>query len=441
MARVPRRVGVGRRPALSVEEEHLLAAVDGSFDEENLAFITGIPQQRVGEMLDQLALMGLVAFGDLSPTPRPSAPPGDGIALSAEERERIDQWAARIKVEDHYRLLGVPRDANQDEVKSAYYRLGPKFHPDKFFGRELGPYKQKIAAIFAALTASHDTLRYRKRRDAYDATLGPLKPGDRLPRRDRLPSIPEEDPPPSRGSDGRTSERAPANPPSRVPASSRPGSSSPPRAFARSSWPGSNAAPPPRPRLDSLDPLGDGWDDEGRPSDPGRMSEPGIWSEPPRSGRPVSSEPYSRPPLDPPGLGGGAVPRRRRSSGAHRQVDPEALRAHREAIARKLGRPPASPPPLKPRPITEVRTALRTPPEALPTDRSAAEVLRDRYDHLEAAARKRRLLRFLQQGRFAMQQGDYKLAAAAFEQARRLSPDDPAIAAEADRAGRLALES
>jgi curved DNA-binding protein CbpA len=431
MARVPRRVGEGRRPALSAEEEHLLSAVDGSFDEENLAFITGIPPRRVGEMLDQLALLGLVAFE--GPAPEPSAPSGDEIALSAEERARIDQWAARIKVEDHYRLLGVPRDAEQAEVKSAYYRLGPKFHPDKFFGRELGPYKQKVEAVFAALTAAHDTLRYRKRRDAYDATLGPLKPGDRIPRRDRLPSIPEEEPRPA-GS----SERVAATPPSRVPASSRPGTSSPPRAFVRSSWPGSSPAPPPRPKLDSLDPLGDGWGDEGRPSDPGRLSEPGIWAERPRSGRPSSSDLASRPSVEP---GGSAVPRRRRPSGAQHQVDPEALRAHREAIARKLGRASVPPPPLKPRPIAEARTALRTPPETPPTDRSAAEVLRERYDHLGAAARKRRLLRYLQQGRFAMQHGDYKLAAAAFEQARRLSPNDPAIAAEAERAGRLALES
>ena len=67
--------------------------------------------------------------------------------------------------------------------------------------------------------------------------------------------------------------------------------------------------------------------------------------------------------------------------------------------------------------------------------------MRARYDDLGATARKRRLLRCLQQGRFAMQHGDYRLAAAAFEQALRLSPDDPSIRAEAERAARLALET
>ncbi|MEZ4442579.1 MAG: DnaJ domain-containing protein [Polyangiaceae bacterium] len=117
------------------------------------------------------------------PTPVGTAASTDDIQLSREAEARahvrsLRQLTARLA--DHYRLLDLPRDATTDEIKKAYYRLAPKFHPDKYYGKRLGPFKTKIETIFASLTRAHDTLRYEKRRTAYDATLPPLRPGDRI---------------------------------------------------------------------------------------------------------------------------------------------------------------------------------------------------------------------------------------------------------------------
>ena len=49
---------------------------------------------------------------------------------------------------DHYNILGVDRNASQEEIKKAYRKLAQKHHPDK--GGD--------AEMFKKISASYDTL-------------------------------------------------------------------------------------------------------------------------------------------------------------------------------------------------------------------------------------------------------------------------------------------
>lgn len=65
---------------------------------------------------------------------------------------------------DYYALLGVPRDADDAEIKKAYRRLALQYHPDR-----VGP-DEKAAAEerFKEITEAYEVLRDAEKRAAYD---------------------------------------------------------------------------------------------------------------------------------------------------------------------------------------------------------------------------------------------------------------------------------
>lgn len=95
----------------------------------------------------------------------------DGSDLDHERKKRILDLHHALEERSHYDLLGVTSDADKKAIKAAYYALAPDFHPDKYFRKRLGSYKQKIEAIFDRLTLAHDVLTSKQRRAEYDAYL------------------------------------------------------------------------------------------------------------------------------------------------------------------------------------------------------------------------------------------------------------------------------
>ena len=72
---------------------------------------------------------------------------------------------------DLYEVLGVSRDASQDEIKKAYRKLAIQFHPDKNPGNSEAEEKFKeIAESYAILSDQDKRARYD--RFGHSATSG-----------------------------------------------------------------------------------------------------------------------------------------------------------------------------------------------------------------------------------------------------------------------------
>lgn len=93
------------------------------------------------------------------------------VELDLEKKRRILDLFQRIDDLSYYELLGVPESSDKKQIKAAYYKLAPEFHPDSYFRKNLGSYKAKIEAIFTRLTLAHDVLTVKQRRAEYDAYM------------------------------------------------------------------------------------------------------------------------------------------------------------------------------------------------------------------------------------------------------------------------------
>jgi curved DNA-binding protein CbpA len=96
---------------------------------------------------------------------------GESDDLDPALKARIDDLSQRLDTIDHYALLEISRTADKKAIKSAYFAKAAQLHPDRHFGKRLGPWKQKMEQIFGRLTIAHETLVHPTARPEYDAYL------------------------------------------------------------------------------------------------------------------------------------------------------------------------------------------------------------------------------------------------------------------------------
>lgn len=211
----PRPLPVGKTLQslpLAPVDGFVLSRIDGTLTVGDLVSLTGLDAQAVLASLEKLASLELIELGSRPPPPRsippprgerpqrsPSIPPrpvteisevlesgapkpkpalydpselDEDVDLDLEHKRRVLDAYYRLGELDLYSVLGVERSADKKAIKRAYYELAGVYHPDRFFRKRLGAFKQKMEAVFSRVTEAHDTLVDKAKRAEYDGYLG-----------------------------------------------------------------------------------------------------------------------------------------------------------------------------------------------------------------------------------------------------------------------------
>jgi len=98
---------------------------------------------------------------------------GARVDLPEAFQREVREFARALPQLDYYAVLGLPRDAEPEAIRDAFFQRSKSYHPDRYFKKELGPYGELLNEVYKRIVAAHDVLRDPKLRGAYDRSLVP----------------------------------------------------------------------------------------------------------------------------------------------------------------------------------------------------------------------------------------------------------------------------
>ncbi len=119
--------------------------------------------------------------GTAAETPDEKAPEKETPAAEKEDEgddetapleTQIDRWRERVEGLDHFSVLGVSREADEETIHRAYLSLAKRFHPQKV-GGDLDPERRRrLDLLFQAIATAHEVLMDEDDRAEYLESLG-----------------------------------------------------------------------------------------------------------------------------------------------------------------------------------------------------------------------------------------------------------------------------
>ena len=213
------------RLQLSAEEGAVLSLVGRVERIDQVLSRSSLGEARTIAVLLALRAKGAIVPARVVPRAQPApavdAAMAEEVDLEPERKKEIIELERSLDAMDHFAVLGVKPGASAADVKQAYYNASRRFHPDRYFGKNLGSFRARMERIFRRLTDAHNVLTQPDKREAY------LRANPALGMAAAAATPPPPPPPP------------PEPPPPRTP-------QPPPVHFATPAPPPRPVAPPPR---------------------------------------------------------------------------------------------------------------------------------------------------------------------------------------------------
>jgi curved DNA-binding protein CbpA len=110
-------------------------------------------------------------------------PPPPNLSLEGKRRWlEVQKMGKRVEHLNYFQMLGLKKSASPDEVRTSYFGLAKKWHPDRL-PPELKQLKPYVEAIFGYMNQAHTCLTADSERDDY---MQALREGGGTPAAERL---------------------------------------------------------------------------------------------------------------------------------------------------------------------------------------------------------------------------------------------------------------
>jgi len=117
-----------------------------------------------------------------NPTAEERAALAEPGVLGPDERLRILAMARLVDARDPWALLGVPHGADAKTLKRSYFKLSKEIHPDRFYGKQLGSFADRLSIVFEAVSRAYARL----------TTPEKTRPSDKQAAGSEQPQTPQE---------------------------------------------------------------------------------------------------------------------------------------------------------------------------------------------------------------------------------------------------------
>jgi curved DNA-binding protein CbpA len=197
-----------RELPIGPSEAFVLSRIDGLSSQSEIAAASGLTLEELKRIVARLVAVGAAEFRDHRSLVAPSSAAThrsgaqsiplalqhqsqEVVELSLAQQERLLNLDQRRSALDHYELLGVSPAADTKAIRAAYYELVHVYHPDRYFGKQLGSYAGPLLRVFGAFTEAYEVLRRQDSRAEYDRYLSART---RTREFDRYFQVPSADP-------------------------------------------------------------------------------------------------------------------------------------------------------------------------------------------------------------------------------------------------------
>lgn len=161
------------RLRLTPEESQLLDAVGKVAMIGDLLTRSGMPEPKAISVLLALRVKGAIVPARVArPLARTSTGELDAallenVELDEARKKEILDFERRLDAMNHYDVLGIAPGADREAVKRGYHEASKRYHPDRFFGKNLGSFRSRVETIFKRVSDANAVLSDDARRAAY----------------------------------------------------------------------------------------------------------------------------------------------------------------------------------------------------------------------------------------------------------------------------------